>query len=202
MNELDRASLRDTFVSFYENLQIHLTRQLGCKALARETLHDTYVRLHRPGEISVLQPRAYLLRMALNIAADNRRSRDRGETLCDFGNFAAELRDESADLLGTVVARQDLERLEKALVELTPRRRRILLDSRLNGLTLFQIAGQMRVSQRLVETELKAALAHCAQRLERSVVQRFGPQSHSAARRKAATATGHAHAAEGGASVA
>ncbi len=195
MSELDRSNLRDVFVSSYEFLQTHLTRRLGCKALARETLHDMYVRLHRPGEISVLQPRAYLLRMALNVAADNRRSQGRREPLRETDGMMRDIHDEATDLVRAVAARQELEKLEKALQELTPRRRSILLDSRLHGLTLWQIADTLHVSQRLVEMELKAALAHCAQRLERPLIQRFGPQPDAASTRKGTASLGETRAA-------
>lgn len=41
------------------------------------------------------------------------------------------------------------------------------------------IAEQIGISQRMVEIELKNALAHCAQRLNRKIVQRFGPRLSS-----------------------
>jgi DNA-directed RNA polymerase specialized sigma24 family protein len=66
--------------------------------------------------------------------------------------------------------------LVQALADLTPRRRDILLASRLENIPLHVIAARLDVSQRLVEIELKHALAHCALRLDREVIQRFGPR--------------------------
>jgi RNA polymerase sigma-70 factor (ECF subfamily) len=51
----------------------------------------------------------------------------------------------------------------------------ILLASRLEGTPLRLIAGQLGISQRMVEIELKHALDHCAERLDRKVTKRFGP---------------------------
>lgn len=158
-------------------MRICLTRRLGCEALARDTLQDTYLRLHNPGNIAVGRPHAYLLRIALNVAQDNRRRERRRAPVADIGDLAERIVDDAADSMRRVAARQELARLEEALRELTPRRRRILLDSRLRGRMLWQIAADMEISQRLVEMELKAAVAHCAQRLGRSVVRRFGPHA-------------------------
>ncbi len=176
MSELDRTRLHDIFVSSYETMRICLTHRLGCEVLARETLQDTYLRLHNPGNIAVGRPHAYLLRMALNVAYDNRRRERRWTPAADLGDVAERIGDDAADSTRHVAARQELERLEAALLELTPRRRRILLEQRLRGRMLWQIAADMEISQRLVELELKAAVAHCAQRLGRSVVRRFGPR--------------------------
>jgi RNA polymerase sigma-70 factor (ECF subfamily) len=179
MSDFDRSMLRDVFVSSYETLKIHLTRKLGCEVLAREALHDTYLRLHRPGDITVVQPRAYLWRMALNVASDNRRNQKRAAHNAQIDAHMLEMGDDAADSARWLAARQDLETLENALAELTPRRRRILLESRLDGFTLRQIAGRLNVSQRLVELELKAAVLFCAGRVGRPVVQRFGPRPAS-----------------------
>src|SRR5262249_49619340 len=73
-------------------------------------------------------------------------------------------------------ARSEMERFQKALSELTPRRREILLASRLEGIMLREIAARMNVSQRLVEIEFSHALAHCALRLWRSAIRRSRPR--------------------------
>ncbi|WP_197322774.1 sigma-70 family RNA polymerase sigma factor, partial [Ralstonia solanacearum] len=74
-----------------------------------------------------------------------------------------------------VESREQIARLEQVLEELTPRRRTILLASRLEGTPLREIAERLGVSQRLVELELKAALEHCAKRFGKKVTRRFGP---------------------------
>ena len=58
----------------------------------------------------------------------------------------------------------------------SPRRRDILLASRLEGISLRDIAGRHGISQRMVEIELKYALMHCGRRMGRKIVQRFGPR--------------------------
>ncbi|MBN4668834.1 sigma-70 family RNA polymerase sigma factor, partial [Pandoraea nosoerga] len=97
-------------------------------------------------------------------------------TLSD-AKAAIGLVDEAPDPERAANARSEVEALRRALAELTPRRRQILLLSRLDGIVLRDIAARLGISQRLVELELKHALAHCALRLGRDVVQRFGPRT-------------------------
>ena len=69
--------------------------------------------------------------------------------------------------------------VRQALSELSPRRRQILLASRVEGLPLRVIAERHGISQRMIELELKAALMYCGQRVDRKIVQRFGPKLSS-----------------------
>jgi RNA polymerase sigma-70 factor (ECF subfamily) len=66
--------------------------------------------------------------------------------------------------------------LKQSIAELTPRRRDILLASRLEGVPMHEIAARHGISQRMAERELRNALVHCAERLERKLVTRFGPR--------------------------
>ncbi|HBO0460127.1 TPA: RNA polymerase sigma factor VreI, partial [Pseudomonas aeruginosa] len=63
----------------------------------------------------------------------------------------------------------------EALCELPARRRQILIASRLEETPHAEISRRFGISTRTVEKELKAALWFCAERLERKVIQRFGP---------------------------
>lgn len=69
----------------------------------------------------------------------------------------------------------EIRRLLEALCELPARRRQILIASRLEETPHAEISRRFGISTRTVEKELKAALWFCAERLERKVIQRFGP---------------------------
>jgi RNA polymerase sigma-70 factor (ECF subfamily) len=64
--------------------------------------------------------------------------------------------------------------LERALDELTPRRRAILIAARLEEVPHVEIAARFGISTRMVEKELRSALIHCGQRLEIKLTSRFG----------------------------
>ncbi|MCC8960078.1 sigma-70 family RNA polymerase sigma factor [Bradyrhizobium sp. Pear77] len=174
MTETTSTTLRQVLVERYDELRRRLARRLGDER-ARETLHETWLHLRdRNGPGVVDSPIGYLLRSALNLAI----SRERQETR-RIKRFEVQPMLEIADAAPgperEVESREQIAHLEQVLEELTPRRRTILLASRLEGTPLREIAARLGVSQRLVELELKAALEHCAKRFNKKVTRRFGP---------------------------
>jgi RNA polymerase sigma-70 factor (ECF subfamily) len=175
MTETTWTTLRQVLADRYDDLRHQLARRLGSEDLARETLHETWLHLHRKGGGEAIgSPVGYLLRTAFNIAIDRGRKASRLARRLEI-KAVLELPDETPGPAEFAEARQEISALERALEELTPRRRMILLASRLEGTPLRQIADQLGISQRMVEIELKHALDHCAARLDRKVIRRFGP---------------------------
>ncbi len=115
-----------------------------------------------------------LLRSALNLAISRERQETRRIKRFEVQPML-EIVDAAPGRSGRSRSREQIVRLEQALEELTPRRRTILLASRLEGIPLREIADRLGVSQRLVELELKAALEHCAKRFGKKLTRRFGP---------------------------
>ena len=165
MTDKNLAMLRGFLVARYDDLKTRLTHRLGSAELAGEALQDTYLRLERADAVgSVSSPGAYLFRMAFNTAMDQKRaerrrlSRTEIHTLLDIG-------DNAPGPLRIVEGRFEIQALERALAELPPRRRAILLAVRLEGLPQRQIAERLGISLRLVEKELRRAQEYCAERL-------------------------------------
>jgi RNA polymerase sigma-70 factor (ECF subfamily) len=168
--------LRRAFLIGYEELKRRLTSRFGSADLASEALHETWLRIDQAGAAGAVQsPIPYLLRMAFNVAL-KRLGADRRTVTLDDAQAVLAIVDDAPDPERVTAVRLEAEALARALADLTPRRREILLASRIDGLMLREIAGRLGISQRLVEIELKHALAHCALRLHREVVQRFGPR--------------------------
>lgn len=180
MTDQSRETLRRFFVLGYDELKSRLTRRFGSADIADDILHETYLRLDQVATIGpVRSPTFYLLRMAINIALQRFRRERLFVTLSD-AKIAVGIPDDAPDPARAVEARFEVEALQQALDDLPPRQRAILLASRLEGVPLREIAEQHGISQRMVEIELKRALAYCALRLDREVIQRFGPQpSHA-----------------------
>jgi RNA polymerase sigma factor (sigma-70 family) len=176
MSNANRDTLRRLFVLGYDDLRARLTRRLGSAELASDALQETWLRIDRATPVGFLRsPKNYLLQIAFNAALTHWRVDKRFVTLSD-AKAAIGIPDESPNPERATAARFEVEALAQALSELTPRRRDILLASRLDGVALRDIAARLGISQRLVEIELKHALAHCALRLDREVIQRFGPK--------------------------
>lgn len=180
------ATLRQMLVGQYDELKNTLTRRLGSEDLAGEVLQETYLRLQRPARIGIVaSPRQYLLTIATNIARMSFRRNRRWADLSDLDAVLGFV-DESPDPLRNIEARQEIEVLQRAFDELTPRRRQIVFAARIEGARLSDIAERLGVSQRLVEKELKSALILCGSALNRELVQRFGPGAFQASKGQAA----------------
>jgi RNA polymerase sigma-70 factor (ECF subfamily) len=185
------ATLRQALVGQYDELKRTLTRRLGSEDLAGEVLQETYLRLARPAQIGpVASPKQYLLTIATNIARMGFRRERRWTDLSDLDD-AIGFVDETPDPLRSLEARQEIEALQQAFDELTPRRRQIIFAVRVEGARLSDIADRLGISQRLVEKELKSALMLCGSRLNREVVQRFGPGASQASKGQAAAIAVH-----------
>jgi RNA polymerase sigma factor (sigma-70 family) len=164
------------FMERRQELRRRLRQRLGSEELANDALQETYLRIKRMGDHSEVSsnPAGYLFRMAVNVAADQRQADARYLT----GTEIEELLSVGADTLDparVVHARLEVETLELALQELTPRQREILIAARVEDVSQEDIADRFRISVRMVGKELKRALEHCGKRLDRKVTQRFGP---------------------------
>lgn len=176
MSDSDSDSLRRLLLLDYDELKARLARRLGSVERAGDALQDTWLRLEGGAQIGAVQrPQPYLLRIAYNIAL-KRRQAERETTTLDDARAALNLADEAPDPARIVEAKSEAAALERALAELSPRRRNILLASRMEGVALSEIATRYGISQRMVEIELKFALIHCGRRMGRKIVQRFGPR--------------------------
>ncbi len=169
--------LQRLLINRYDDLKARLKHRLGSEAFASEILHETYLRLGRLDVAAPLQsPKAYLLRVALNVAADRRKADSRRLTPSEI-ELLRNGADHAASPAEIVEGRFEIEALCRALDELPERQRAILLASRIDETPHLEIAERFGISTRMVEKELKRALVHCGERLDRNVVQRFGPRA-------------------------
>ena len=175
MSSAHRGGLKLLLTTQYDDLKRRLARRLGSQDAAGDVLHETFLRLERfDGTTPVANPRAYLLRMALNVASDHERARKRLLTAVEIDELWR-LGDDTFDPETVVAGRSELALFREALAELTPRCRDILIAARVDDLRHEVIAARLGISTRMVQLELRHALEHCAQRLGRKVVRRFGP---------------------------
>ena len=161
-----------------DDFRRRLAYRLGSTDFATEILHETYLRLDRGStELGTVQsPNAYVFRTALNIAADHRRLAESRRLGPGEIEALRGIADHALDPERAVEARLEVVSLEKALEELTPRRRAILIAARLEEVPHAEIAARFGISTRMVEKELKQALLHCSLRLDKKLLRRFGPR--------------------------
>ena len=166
MTEDVRPVLLDFLSRRYEDLKRRLTRKLGNDELAGDALHDTWLQLRRMDDpkSEILNPRAFLLRMAVNTAISSLRSQHRAVPQSEI-EALLEVADPAPGPEQTTAGRAELHDL-MAIIEGMPQRRQdILLLVRVDGMAQKDVAKRLGVSLSTVEQELKRAHLHCAARM-------------------------------------
>ncbi|MNL45629.1 putative RNA polymerase sigma factor FecI [compost metagenome] len=110
-----------------------------------------------PGLAGIRHPKAFLLRVASNLALGQVR---RSAVAERFAAVTPTVSHEDADQLETVFFRQMVLDLPQPL-------RDVFLLSRVGGLTNSQIADQLGISPKTVEWRMTRALARCAAQVRR-----------------------------------
>lgn len=169
--------LRHVLVRDYAKLKLRLMRRFGSVDYATELLHDTYLRVGTvDATAAVSNPEAYLYRVALSVAADNRKD-DRRQI--DKATIEALRRRDDAELdpEHIVAVREEWTALLHALDDLPQRRREIFIAARLDECSHREVADRFGVSVDTVDRELKQALEFFAKRLQKKWRTRRGPKA-------------------------
>lgn len=171
------SPIKMAYLTHYTELRNRLRFRLGSDSQADDALHDTWIRLNQVNvHLNSDNPIAYLQRMAINISINDFRRHQRIEVDTEALLHIAD------DTLGPedhCLVAYDIELLKNALACLPKRRREIFLASRLHEIPHKQLAQQYGISTRMIEKEIKSALEYCCQKLDRKLIQRFGPASKS-----------------------
>lgn len=165
------SELSIMFVNCYEELKCFLTRKFGCPQLAEEVVQKTWMRVHRLSPIPQLnQPRAYLYKMASNLAIDHLRSAKARTRHIAIGEDMPEDVPCHSPLPDTVIDyQQRLLILRQAVDELPPRCREVFVLHKFEELCHAEIASRLAISKNMVEKHIFRGLAHCRDRLKEAM---------------------------------
>ncbi|TCL06750.1 RNA polymerase sigma factor [Sodalis ligni] len=153
--------LLDYLTKRYDHIKHSLVRVLGNDDLAGEALQDTWLRLQsREGLSPIKSPRAYLVRMAVNIAVDIQRRQGRTLSYDDVSSVM-DLSDHAPGPAKQFEDEVELTSLLEALDGLPRRCREILIMVRWEDLPRKEVAERFGISLRMVEYELKRAHDYC-----------------------------------------
>jgi RNA polymerase sigma factor (sigma-70 family) len=157
MSETTWAALRHRLLSGYDEFVRRLGRRLGSTDLAREVIHETYLRFERVGDMEpVRNPDGYIFRTAINIAKNRdvikRRYLNASETEALIG-----IPDEAPDPARIAEARSEAQLLQQALAQLPPRRREIFVASWVDETPHPELARRYGVHLRTIQRELEQA---------------------------------------------
>lgn len=152
---------------YYRELLAFLTAKLRCPHEAADMAQETFARLYALDDpAAVRQPRAFLYRIARNLAVDAARKQSvRTRHLVELSDLeeAPSAKPRPDDL----IPEEQLRRaLNQAIVEMPPRRRDVFVLYRFAGLTQAEIADRLGISTSMVERHLMKAMAECRRRLQ------------------------------------
>ena len=167
MPDATRLSLRRSLVDGYNDLKHRLARRLGSTELASEALNETWIRLGQGGELGeVANTDAYVYRTALNAAGHILKREARHG---DHGDIADiyDLSDETPLPDRIVAGREELERMMEALAELPERQRAAFFECFRGETRPDVLAEKYGVSVRAIQSEIRSAILHCAERTGR-----------------------------------
>ncbi|MBM0106349.1 RNA polymerase sigma factor [Steroidobacter sp. S1-65] len=166
-----RPTLRDVLVTNYDRLTRRLARYLGCPELASDCLHDAWLRLGDSTAPPAIQSAdAYVYRVAYNAAMDRLR-RERSLQ-------GAQLVDSDLDLFvdptpspeAVTQARSDLGAVAQAFQCLPWRHQSVLVALRIEERTREDVARRHGISLRTLDTTLRQALQHCAEKAQQPIL--------------------------------
>ncbi|MEM8848822.1 MAG: sigma-70 family RNA polymerase sigma factor [Pseudomonadota bacterium] len=154
------ADIADLYRDHHGWLLNWLSGRLRCRENAADVAQDTFVRLiGKSDQLSLNQPRSYLVTIARGLAIDLVRRRAVEQAYLDV--LAQTLAVVTSSEEDRAVFIETLARIEAVLRELPDRARKAFLMSRLDGLGHREIAAALQVSLSTVEKDIAKALRCC-----------------------------------------
>lgn len=160
---MSESRLAETFKENERDLVNFLVTRLRSAFAAQDLAQELYIKIRSMDDtVPVRNGRAYLFRMAANLAIDYLRRESRHAALL------AEARDFLGDDVDfatpeqTVMARQELARLESVMAELPPLSRKIFYLSRFEEKSHREIAAIVGISPTAVFKRLRGVLDRLA----------------------------------------
>jgi RNA polymerase sigma factor (sigma-70 family) len=131
-----------------------------------DIVQETYFRVLKSGEFERIRyPRAFLLRVAHNVALNAAKRRRTAGDYDAMDVSEVELEDEEPSPYRRLKAEQELTIVRAALAELSPKCREVFVLNRFEHRTYAEIARELGLSVSMIEKYVSQALAHLRKRL-------------------------------------
>ncbi|GAA4332071.1 sigma-70 family RNA polymerase sigma factor [Pigmentiphaga soli] len=165
-----RPVLVDYLARHYASLKLRVARLVGNADLAGDAMQDTWLRLQSrdadQAGAPIQSPASYLVRTAVNIAADIQRRQARSLPADEVEALKA-LADPAPGPEQVAAARADIGDLLKLVETMPARRREVFVLIHWEGMSQPEAARRLGVSLRTVEYELKYIHDHLNARMPR-----------------------------------
>lgn len=147
------------YIEHLGEIRRFLARRLACVDAAAELAQEVFVRylVAAPGR-RIDNPRAFLFRIAGNLAVDRHRATVsvRHVDIDDCVDLASDYPSPER----FAIARQEVERLRRAIDELPPKCREVFVRHKFDGIPQATLAEEYRVTLNAIEKHLIRALVH------------------------------------------
>ena len=152
--------------AFFDNqhdLVAFLKAKLRCATTANDLCQDIYLKLQQVENPSAIENfRSYLFMVAANLVTDYLRKETRRSSLLNDGQDLVWQAEQSQTPEEIVVARAEIDYLNRAVSELPELSRKIFYANRFESKTQREIAAQFQVSLSTVEYHIRKVLDHLA----------------------------------------
>lgn len=145
------------------SLRAWLSRRPVAGLEVDDIVQETYARLSNASTVDgVLDPRSYMFRAAHSVIVTHIR-RSRVVPMHSMAQFESEaFVDDEPGPEETLLARDELSRLGRAVAELPPRMREVFILRRIEGLSQRRVAERLGVSESTVEKQMASSFLRLA----------------------------------------
>lgn len=168
MTQPSFQSLAQAVEAYYEELRRFVWRRTGSACLADDIVQETWIRATTTGAAMPDNPRAYLYRMAGNLAIDQLRQEGKQPCATTEDHLLEQVASTAPAPDMAVAARQELAVLVEAVRGLPEKCRLVFLLYRGRGLTMRQISARLGISEKTVEKHIARAMVDCRRKLRQA----------------------------------
>lgn len=156
--------LLDAFKQHQQALLGFLNKRLGDEQSAQDLLHDLYLKIEsQAGDKTIAYPKAYLFRIANNLAIDlqRRKSNQVEHQGIEENTLISEVSPEHA-----LRQQQQLAIVTQAINELPDKTRDAFKMQRIQQIEKNEVAEKLGISVNMVEKHLRRAVQYCREKLK------------------------------------
>lgn len=160
---VQNAALLNAYYEHERDLVRFLSQRLKCAFTARDLVQELYLRLLNVENPEAIQnSRAYLFRVAANLATDYQRVEGRRAELLKENSQVLNAPVQNVSPERVALAREELERLGRIVEKMPPLSRKIFYLNRFEGKPQRAIAAELDVSVTTVEKHIRRVLEQLA----------------------------------------
>jgi RNA polymerase sigma factor (sigma-70 family) len=142
-------------------------RIVGDGPAAEDVTQSLWLRVQRiADDPPILHPRAFLYRLATNLATDRARAERRYDSLFDTAEAAPDVPHDTPSAERQLLDREQLDRLMRAVDDLSPRCREVFILRKLEDMPVQDICRHLGITRSMVARHMDNALRHLFARMQ------------------------------------